>query len=447
MASTSLLYLGFVSIVFILTWIFRNKGRKWVLLICNIIFLLSFGKPIHIIYALLLILYTFLISRSARKMKKNVFLIVLFPYVLGLLFFKYLNFVNWVMPVGLSFYTFKAISYLSDLRSRKLKTANLLDLTLYMSFFPVFTAGPINRAKPFIEQLNRPLVFDYTAQKNGAVQAAFGLFEKIVFADALSQTVSLIYNDAALKGPYVLLAMILYSFQIYTDFDGYSNIAIGVSRMLGFDLEKNFNTPYLAANIKQFWDRWHISLSTWLKDYIYIPLGGSRRGTARRCINVLIVFLVSGAWHGNTLVFILWGLGHGLLTMIEGFMPLRKESRGISRILGIIVNFALVSVLWVFFRSASLDEAFSIFARLFSWGGFSFETLHMTVREGIWLLTVLAIIIITDILRSRTDMVLWLSRQNFILRWAVYILAIVILLIFGAYGSGYDAADFIYTTF
>ena len=447
MASTSLLYLGFVSIVFILTWIFRNKGRKWVLLICNIVFLVSFGKPVHIIYALLLIIYTFLISRTIKKMKKNAFLIALLPYVLGLVFYKYFNFANWIIPVGLSFYTFKAISYLADLRSRKLKTANLLDLILYMSFFPVFTAGPINRAKPFLEQLNTPLVFDYAVQKNGAVQAAFGLFEKIVFADALGQIIPVIYNDAALKGPYVLLAMILYSFQIYTDFDGYSNIAIGVSRMLGFDLPKNFNTPYLAANIKQFWDRWHISLSTWLKDYIYIPLGGNRKGTARRCINALIVFLVSGAWHGNTLVFILWGLGHGLLTVIEGFLPLQKESRGIRRLLGILLNFALLTLLWVFFRSATLEEAFSIFARLFSWSGFSFEALHMTMREGVWLCIAVGMIVITDILRNRTDMVLWLSKQNFIVRWIIYGLAIAIVLIFGAYGSGYNAADFIYTTF
>ena len=240
------------------------------------------------------------------------------------------------------------------------------------------------------------------------------------------------------------------------DFDGYSNIAIGISKLLGFEIDRNFKTPYLATSIMEFWDRWHISLSSWLKDYIYIPLGGNRKGTLRKYINIMIVFIISGLWHGSTLVFLIWGIGHGIVNIVENVIKnifkdvnWPKAISIIGKFCGIIFNFMLVSFLWIFFRSANLNEAINIIQNIFNFNGLTIDiaTIGITIKELYWIMIIIIIIIISDILRNHTNMIEWLANRNFIIRWGFYIILIFITLIFGIYGPGYNASDFIYAIF
>ncbi len=454
MNTLSINFIAFLFIVFCFTWVTKGAFRKIIFFIANIIFVFSFGNLVHIVYLFSLIVYTYLASLILRKnSSRGVVILLIIPIILGLAFFKYaglLEFKNIIMPLGISFYTFKVISYLVDLHNNKVKKQNLFDLFIYVSFFPVLIAGPINRSKDFFIQLNKLKKFDYQDVKNGAVQCALGMFEKIVFADFIAIVVNNIFSNKELTGPYLILGIVLYSFQIYTDFDGYSNIAIGISRMLGFHIERNFHTPYLSNSIKEFWRRWHISLSSWLRDYIYIPLGGSHKGFLIKCINVLITFAISGIWHGSTLVFVIWGIGHGLFNIIEDIISRRYGKKRISKSLNILlifINFGIVSFLWIFFRAASLDDAIRIISNIFIPMEFSLKTISLTFRQGIWLIAVLFAIIITDVLRNRTDMIEWIAKRNFATRWGFYILLIVIVIIFGIYGPGFNAGDFIYATF
>ena len=452
-------FILFVGIVFILSAFANNKLRKLIILIANVFFILTYGKLIHLIWLLLLIIYSYIMSIIIRRNKNKYILILsIIPLIISLAFFKYcglFGFTNIIMPLGLSFYTFKIISYLYDLYKKKVKRSGLLDYAIYVSFFPVISAGPINRAKSFMQQLNAPYVFNYRSSKNGAVLCALGMFQKMVFADYLGMVCNNIFASEV-KGISLLFGVILYAFYIYMDFDGYSNIAIGISKLLGFEIDRNFKTPYLATSIMEFWNRWHISLSSWLKDYIYIPLGGNRKGTLRKYINIMIVFIISGLWHGSTLVFLIWGIGHGIVNIVENVIKnifkdvnWPKAISIIGKFCGIIFNFMLVSFLWIFFRSANLNEAINIIQNIFNFNGLTIDiaTIGITIKELYWIMIIIIIIIISDIMRNHTNMIEWLANRNFIIRWGFYILLIFITLIFGIYGPGYNASDFIYAIF
>lgn len=449
-------FITMISIVFLLSLFVKEKGRTVLLLIANIVFLISFGHPIHWIWLLIMALFTFiLIDKICKRRSKEIMLTGIACIVLSLCFFKYfpvLTSRSIVVPLGISFYSFKMISVIVDVYKGKTKPGSLLKFLTYISFFPSFTAGPIHHAESFYHQLEKKFDFNYRLQKNGAVQCAFGMFEKVVFADYLSIVCSQIFETADAQGITLFVAIVLYSFQIYLDFDAYSNIAIGTAKLLGFELKRNFHTPYLSSSIMEFWDRWHISLSSWLKEYIYIPLGGNRKGTVRKYINIMIVFIVSGLWHGSTLCFLIWGIGHGIINVIENCIKSYcKNFKWILpvRIIGILVNFVLVSFLWIFFRSASLNEALDIISKMLQINTFSFDpaSVGLTIREGYWIIILIVSTIIFDILRNKTDMIEWLANRPFFLRWGVYAAMIVIAIIFGVYGPGYNAADFIYASF
>lgn len=454
MNTLSINFIVFLFAVFCFTWITKGAFRKIIFLIANILFILSFGNLLYVVYLFAIIFYTYIASLVLNKKRsKGIVISLIIPIIFGLIFFKYaglLEFKNIIMPLGISFYTFKVISYLADLYNQKVKLQSLFDLFIYISFFPVLIAGPINRSNDFFSQLKNLKKFNYQDAKNGALQCALGMFEKIVFADFIAILVNNIFSNKELTGPYLILGTILYSFQIYTDFDGYSNIAIGISRMLGFHIERNFYTPYLSNSIKEFWRRWHISLSTWLRDYIYIPLGGSHKGFLIKCANVLITFTISGIWHGSTLVFVIWGIGHGLFNIIEDIISKKYGKRKISKfqnILLILINFGIVSFLWIFFRAASLDDAIRIIKNMFVPMKFSLKAIGLTSRQGLWGIVVLSTIVITDLLRNKMDMIDWLAKCNLVTRWGLYILFIIIVIIFGIYGPGFNAGDFIYATF
>lgn len=451
----SINFIGFVSAVFALTWLTKGQSRKVILLVSNVVFVMSFGNIFHLLYLVFIILFSYFCSKylSNHKDKKILILSIVIP-ILVLSYFKYFNFIqfdNLVMPIGISFYTFKVISHLVDTYKQKEQiNFNLYDYALYVSFFPCLSAGPIHRSYDFLKQLNIIQVFDYSKLKSGAILCAFGMFQKIVIADYLNIVVKNILDNPIYTGIYVLFSLFLYSFQLYVDFDAYSNIAIGVSKMLGFDIKRNFYTPYMSSNLHEFWHRWHISLSTWIRDYIYIPLGGNRKGFIRKCMNILIAFGLSGLWHGSSIVFLLWGFGHGIVLIIEELISpyLRKlPKHQMLKPIGIIINFVIVSFLWILFRNNSIQQVADILNRLFIPDMFTLEFAGFTSFQFGWIILLVMVIIITDILRNKTNMIDWFNNRVWVFRWFVYIAMIAIVIVFGVYGLGYNPNDFIYITF
>lgn len=321
----------------------------------------------------------------AKKEKLIPFGIIL--AVLSLGFFKYTNFfiesfaklfgndftaLNLIVPLGVSFYTFSAISYMADVKRGKVKAENLFYVALYLSFFPKLTSGPIQRSGDFFAQAHSDRTIGAESFKTGIQIFAFGLFKKIVLADRLSVFVNQVYATPKAFGSFtVLLAVIAYSFQIYFDFSGYSDMAIGVAKILGFDLPRNFNLPYVAHNVTELWKRWHISLSSWLMEYLYFPLGGSRKGVFRNYLNLILTMVIGGIWHGANWTYVFWGLLHGLaLAVHKIWMKLTKSDKKqpslVGSVISIILTFAFTSFCWIFFRASSFENALDIITRIFS---------------------------------------------------------------------------------
>lgn len=456
MSVVSITYLLFAAFSSVGTWIFHHKTRKYWIAILNVAFLYLLGPTKKdLLYLACLVLFTTVFGALLRNKNKALLTISVLVPILGLAFFKYGSYwsENILMPIGLSFYTFKALSYLIDVYQDRLAYQGLVCVWDYITFFPSFMAGPIHRSKPFFDELNKDFVFTYKDQKNGFVLLMLGMFEKLVIAQQLSSLQER-FASTEYTGYITILSVILYSFVIYTDFDSYSNIAIGTARLMGFHLERNFYAPYLSASLKEFWKRWHISLSSWLKDYVYIPLGGSRKGTVRTYLNTLIVFVASGLWHGNTILFLIWGIGHGVLSVIESLITKPFQNKPMSKLFKpffVLLNFFIVTILWVFFSGTSLTQVTDVFHRMFIpyTGSFNdtLTALSVTQNEWVWMWILLAMVFISDLCRNHTDMITWLSNRNFVLRWSFYIVLIVIAIIFGVYGPGYHAEDFIYVTF
>ena len=462
MSILSLTFLGLSAASSVFIWLFPNHSRRYTVLLCNIAFLYFLrANLLDIIYVVALSLYTWIAGKVLFQLrnKKWILAFVLLP-VIGLCYFKYAGYLfpnqRILMPLGLSFYTFKAISYLADIAKEQIESKTIVSVFDYVIFFPTFMAGPIHRGESFFEELDAPFTFQYRDQKNGFMQACLGLFQKFVFADQLNYYVKLVLDNPALSGWYTVLGMVLYAFQLYVHFDAYSNVAIGIARMMGFHLERNFHSPYLGVSLRDFWRRWHISLSSWLRDYIYIPLGGSKKGILIKWINIIIIFLVSGIWHGSTLMFLIWGIGHGVVMVIEDMI--RKGTGGVRSWmkwfapLGILINFIIVMILWVFFRSSSMEVALhtlNVIPTLHLKDVFSvsYETIGMTLNEWYWMWIIIGITIVMDLLRYFFDMIDVLSKQFFLLRWLFYIVLIIVAIIFGMYGPGYHPSDFIYVTF
>ncbi|MBO7123090.1 MAG: MBOAT family protein [Treponema sp.] len=298
---------------------------------------------------------------------RAVFFALVAADLLPLLFFKYAP-KTWhsgiIFPLGLSFFTFQSLSYIFDCRAKKIQVEkNILDIALFVSFFPVISSGPIQRAGNLIPQLKTLHKFDYDNATCGMKQFAWGVFKKFCVADALAVYVDFVYASESLAsrtGLATLLATIFYAFQIYCDFSAYSDMAIGVSRFMGFDAGKNFDHPYLATSVGDFWRRWHISLSTWLRDYIYIPLGGSRVALARIYFNLLATFLVSGIWHGSTWNFVIWGALHGVFQCIGRASKGLWEKSRLPYFVRATIVFCLVAFAWIFFRAPNLSDALAI---------------------------------------------------------------------------------------
>lgn len=282
-----------------------------------------------------------------------------------------------VLPLGLSFYIFQAISYLADVYMGKMKAeSSLRKVLLYIGFFPQIVSGPIVKARDFFPQLERDHELTWENLSWGGQRLLTGLFKKVVVADRLGVCVDAVYAaPAAYSGLSILTAVFAYSLQIYYDFSGYSDMAMGIARMLGFDLGKNFNLPYLAASPSEFWRRWHISLSSWFRDYVYIPLGGNRKGKVRTYLNLFLTMLLSGLWHGASWAFVAWGALHGAASVLYKAHGRKKKGENsgfavwekVRHVFSVILNFCVVSFLWIPFRTSDFGKTFLILRRIFTW--------------------------------------------------------------------------------
>ena len=395
----------FLPIVFAIYWIIPSQKiqlQNLILLIASYIFyafwdwrflsLLIFSTLSDYFIGLYL-------SRETKRRNRKILLVLSISINIGLLgFFKYFNFfienfntafsflgyqfnsfsLSIILPVGISFYTFQTLSYSIDIYRKNIRpTRSIISFAAFVSFFPQLVAGPIERAKNLLPQFFRKRNFNYNEGINGLKQILWGLFKKIVIADNCAIYVNMIFNNSEnLGGNTLLLGAILFAFQIYGDFSGYSDIAIGTARLFGFKLMQNFSYPYFSRNIGEFWRRWHISLSTWFRDYLYIPLGGSRGSISQQIRNILIIFLVSGFWHGAKWTFVFWGFIHAVY-----FLPLlifkrnrkyidivakKRHFPKFQEVFKICITFGLVVFSWIFFRSENLTQAWNIIYKIIS---------------------------------------------------------------------------------
>ena len=403
MLFNSIAFLIFLPVVFLLYWGLFKRSLK----LQNIFLLLAsylfYGWWDYRFLALIAAstLVDFFIGRFLQKttieIHRKTLLSLSLIFNLGLLgFFKYYNFfieswidswanlgvemhlssLNIILPVGISFYTFQTLSYTIDVYNRKLQPTNdLIAFSAFVSFFPQLVAGPIERATHLLPQFYKKRTFDYSKAVDGMRQILWGLFKKIVIADNCAEYANLIFNNSAdYSGSTLILGALFFSFQIYGDFSGYSDIAIGTSRLLGFDLMRNFNFPYFSRDIAEFWRRWHISLSTWFRDYLYIPLGGSRGGMWMKVRNTFAIFIISGFWHGANWTFIIWGALNAiyflpLLLTDNNRNNLETVAQGklfptIKELSFMLVTFGLTVFAWIFFRSNNIGHAISFISEI-----------------------------------------------------------------------------------
>ena len=375
-----------------------------------------------------------------------------------------------LLPVGISFYTFQALGYLFDVYRKKISAErNFLQYALFLSFFPQLVAGPIERSGNLMHQLREEHPFDLERVKSGLLLMGWGYFQKLVIADRIAILVTEIYDHYSVySGMQILLATILFAFQIYCDFGGYSDIAVGAARVMGFSLTRNFNGPYYAVSVSEFWRNWHISLTTWFRDYIYIPLGGNRQGRWRKYRNILLTFSLSGLWHGAGWNYIVWGLLNGLYQVagdLTGRFRANLQRRlhirtdcGSYRLLQRVITFGFVDFAWLFFRAGGLGTALQMLRHsLTNIGLFTFfnpnsllciNTMPLSEKDFAVMLAGLFVLMLADSRRRRqVNIREKLAAQNVWFRWLVYYGLIFAVLIFGVYGPEYDASTFIYFQF
>lgn len=424
---------------------------------------------------------------SKEKQKR---IVVLFCVLinLGILFYyKYINFAidlltrlmtlfhvavnipafDIVLPVGISFYTFQALSYTIDVYRDDIHAEkNFLRYALFVSFFPQLVAGPIERSKNLLGQLASLKKIGYENTREGFLMMLWGFFLKIVVADRIAIFVNTIYNDYVnYPGFYLVMATALFAIQIYCDFSGYSTIAVGAAKVLGVNLMENFNSPYLSVSVSEFWRNWHISLTSWFRDYLYIPLGGNRKGKLRKYLNILIVFFISGLWHGADLSYVMWGFLNGFYQVMGDILkPARKKITSalhidkqnfIYRLFQMAVTFVLVDISWIFFRAANIEEAFKILAsmcltnnvlsilqeRSFYFCGLSFWNFWFMIFS-------ILVLLAADICKKKNLVIRKvIIGLPLIPRCLIIAFAICAILLFGIWGPAFDQAQFIYFQF
>ncbi|MCQ2519034.1 MAG: MBOAT family protein [Lachnospiraceae bacterium] len=494
MLFNSIEFLLFFPIVVLLYYLIPKKAGKVWLLITSYFFYMCWNAA----YAILILISTvvtygaaLLMNRTDSKSAKKGFLIGNLVINFGILFFfKYFEFFlmnisffvklfggdaiknpfSLLLPVGISFYTFQAVGYAIDVYRGDLKSEkNFVTYALFVSFFPQLVAGPVERAKNLLPQI-KDMSFIRKASYNDVVSGlcdmVWGLFLKMVIADRIALFVDGVFANTYKLGTIeTVLGAIAFAIQIYCDFGGYSAIAIGAAKVLGVELMKNFDTPYFAESIAEFWHRWHISLSTWFKDYVYIPLGGNRCSKAKKYRNLLITFLVSGLWHGASWTYVLWGGLHGLYQIVEDLLKntfgniraalkINKDTFG-YHLAAKIRTFLFVSFAWIFFRAESVSQAFLYIRRMITrfnpWVLYNESLFKFGLdRTETWILMIaIAVLLLVDIAQYKTKKTPGelLLKENVPFRWIAVIVLVLIVLVYGEYGINFDSGKFIYFDF
>ena len=478
-------------IIVLLFYIVPHKFRSVWLLLASYYFYMSWNPK----YAVLLMISTLVaygVAIVIQKVKGNLvlkrgFLFVgIFFQLAQLCFFKYFNFglttlerifgifhikmelpvFDLMLPVGISFYSFLIIGYLVDVYKEKTKAeTSILQFALFVSFFPNFAAGPIERANHLLPQIAKTREFSYELVKKGLLLMAFGYFQKLVIAHRAGIVVDQVYGNLdTFHGVQVLIAVFCFAIQIYCDFSGYTMIAIGAANVLGFQLQPNFRQPYLARSIQDFWRRWHISLSGWFRDYLYIPLGGNRGKKWKTYRNLMITFLISGLWHGASWHFVIWGGLNGVYEIAGDItrksrskvrtMLQLKENSFVHQMIQRVMTFFLVSVTWIFFRAEGFRVALSVIKKMCSefhpsvlWDGSIYE-LGLDRYNMVVLLIAIVLLVMVDVLHeSEKSISSFLGKQPLFLRWLCYLSISLILIFQIIYQFGGPASDFIYSKF
>lgn len=495
MAFNSMSFLVFFPVVLFVYFILPPKVRYVWLLIASYFFYACWN-PIYLSLIIVSTIATYVAGKLVNHFRGNIKMMKIslvgsLVVNLGLLiYFKYTNFLvhiinslflrvgyyhfvpsfDIILPVGISFYTFQAIGYTIDVYRNEVQVEkNFLRYALFVSFFPQLVAGPIERSKSLLGQINDSQdnkKWNYDRVTSGLTTMIWGFFIKMVIADRAAIFVNTVFSQYNNLGLVELsVAAVLFAIQIYCDFAGYSLISIGAARVLGFELMENFRAPYMASSLSDFWNRWHISLSTWLRDYIYIPLGGNRRGKRRKNINIIITFVISGLWHGANWTYVVWGLIHGIVQVIEKEMkPLaysvyRKYDIKMNtmgyKIWEMLRTFIVVDVAWIFFRADSISTATGYIKRMIKYRNYarifddSIYQFGLSIREWNILLLSFCLLIIVDTLKYKTGQNIdkILAKQWLPARWFVLLFLIGYTVFWGCYGPGFDSANFIYFQF
>ena len=479
MSFLSLSYYLFFPVSVLVYFLLPQRGRNLWLLLCSWFFCLCAG-PAHLPFLAGASAAVYFIALVLEKKHSGAVLVLsITGAVLVLFVFKYLGFgislatrltalvgLNWapqvprlLLPVGISFYLFAAMGYLIDVYRGKIPAEHsFVRCALFLSFFPALMCGPIGRAGQLLLQMKARHTFRAERLREGLLRFFWGAFKKLVIADRLAVFVDTVFAAPAGFGVLqVLAAACAFSIQIYCDFSAYSDMAVGSARVMGFDLIENFRTPYFSRSIGEFWRRWHISLSSWFRDYLYIPLGGSRRGMGRKYWNVLVVFAVSGLWHGAALSFLVWGLLNGIYQVIGGLTaPARKRVRDALRLredspitalwqMGCV--FVLSTLAWVFFEAGSVSAALAVLQNLVSGPLWVFTSMGLNGTEMLAAGGGVLVLLTVDALSQKWDVWACILTAPRWVRWLVGLALLLTVVVFGSYGSGYNAQDFIYGQF
>lgn len=478
----SLQYILFLPVTVLLYYLLPKKIKNPVLLAVSYFFYICFGaKYAGFMIASTLTTYIagILIARNALG-KKKLWLVLTVILNIGLLFFlKYYNFasqtltsafrlagadgalpmLNLLLPAGISFYTFMAVGYIVDVYKGKVPAEyNIIDYALFVSFFPQITSGPIERAGNILPQLKAERKFSIDKFRQGLTLLVWGFVKKMILADNLAVIIANAFgNPRGYTGAQLAFATLCFTLQIYCDFSACTDLARGSAKLVGIDLMKNFECPYIATSLKDFWRRWHISLSSWFRDYLYFPLGGSRVPKWRHCLNIVIVFLVSGLWHGAALTYVVWGLFHGLF-QVFGILLTPVREKTVYRICGKdnkmlgffkwLGTFFLVCVGWIFFRANSISDAFYIIKAIakapfgnilpLAFAGMGLGRMMLCVLFGFTVL-----LAAVDVAAQKKDVLGYICGK-FYLRYIIYLLLVLAIFFVGYYGPGFEPQDFIY---
>lgn len=478
MLFNSVQFIIFFPIVVMILFLVPQKLRIYWLLVASYYFYMCWNAK----YALLIAFSTLitwvtgiLLEKSECKWKRKLCIGICCLANFGVLFvFKYLNFaieninhlmdvinsgghikaLDLLLPVGISFYTFQAVGYIIDVYRKDIKAEhNLCRYALFISFFPQLVAGPIERAGNMLDQLKeleKKQLLQYRQVKNGFLMMAWGMFQKVIVSDRLAIIVDEIYGNYSEYGlTTIIFGTVMFAFQIYCDFDGYTNIACGAAEVMGIRLMKNFKQPYLATNIREFWRRWHISLTSWFRDYLYIPLGGNRKGTVRKYINTIVVFLVSGLWHGVGWNFLLWGAIHGVAQVCSGMRRKDEKLNFSAKLRRGIFTFAVVDFAWLFFRADSVGHALALLKQMTTQIG-DFSMIGGCLDFGNWMILLLGLlaVFLVDVVHERGIRIReWLEKQEIWFRYAVYLFLFCSCLYMGVNYADGGVTQFIYFQF